>query len=367
MLSFSLSHLRVVSIVGARPNFIKLKPIHNTFGKDIDHEIIHTGQHYDYRLSEIFFKDFNLPVPNYNLEIGSGSPGAQVGEMIKKIEKVLIENKYDLVLVYGDTNSTFAGAFAAVKSNIKVAHIESGLRSFDRRMPEELNRVLTDNLSEYLFAPTKAATSNLYNESITGKIYETGDLSVELITEAKKMALKSNIIRNLNLDPNSYVVFTMHRAENTELADSFLSIVNSFRSLSEYKFVFPIHPRTRKILESKNLFRQLESCKNVLIIPPLGYIDFISLVQNSSKIITDSGGLQKEAYLLSIPCVTIRRNTEWTETVEAGWNILTDTNTDKIVESVKGWKPSNGNKKEIFGKGDTAKVIKKIIADEIIP
>jgi UDP-N-acetylglucosamine 2-epimerase (non-hydrolysing) len=353
-------------VVGARPNFIKLKPINEVLTNTLQHEIIHTGQHYDFELSEIFFKEFDLPKPNYNLEIGSGFPGAQIGEMIKKIEKVLIENKYDLVLVYGDTNSTFAGAFAAVKSHIRVAHVESGLRSFDKRMPEELNRVLTDHLSEYLFAPTKTASSNLYNESITGKIYQTGDLSVELIAEAKEMARKSNITTNLNLDPKSYIVFTMHRAENTELDDSFLSIVKAFRSLSEYKFVFPIHPRTKKMLEDRNLFRQLESSKNVVIIPPLGYIDFISLVQNSNKIITDSGGLQKEAYLLSVPCVTIRRNTEWVETVDTGWNILTDTNTDKIVESIKRWKPSNLNQKEIFGRGNTAKVIKKIIMDEII-
>jgi len=352
--------------VGARPNFVKLKPIHDVLRKTLHHEIIHTGQHYDYRLSEIFFKEFKLPNPDYNLDIGSGTPGHQVGEMIKKIDKILTKKKYDLVLVYGDTNSTFAGAFAAVKSNIRVGHIEAGLRSFDRRMPEEINRILTDNLSEYLFAPTSAASSNLHCERITGKIYETGDLSVEIISEAKKLASKSHITRDLNLDPKRYIVFTMHRAENTEFDDSFLSIINAFKSLSEFRIVFPLHPRTKKILECKNLYQELESCKNVLIIPPTGYIDFISLVQHASKIITDSGGLQKEAYLLSVPCITIRRNTEWTETVDAGWNVLTDTNTDKIVDSVRSWNPSNINQTQVLGNGDTAKVIKKIIMDEII-
>jgi UDP-N-acetylglucosamine 2-epimerase (non-hydrolysing) len=361
-----LKNKTVISIVGARPNFVKLKPIHNILENDLHHKIIHTGQHYDYRLSEIFFKEFKLPEPDYNLDIGSSSPGYQVGEMIQKIEKILIEKKCDLVLVYGDTNSTFAGAFAAVKSNIRVAHIEAGLRSFDRRMPEELNRILTDNLSEFLFAPTSTASSNLHSERIAGKIYETGDLSVEIISEAKKLATKSYIIRDLNLETKNYIVFTMHRAENTEFDESFLSIIRAFKSLSEFKIVFPLHPRTKKILECKNLYQELESCKNVLIIPPTGYIDFIRLVQNASKIITDSGGLQKEAYLLSVPCITIRRNTEWTETVDAGWNVLTDTNTDKIVDSVRGWNPSEINQTNVLGNGETAKVIKKIIMDEII-
>jgi UDP-N-acetylglucosamine 2-epimerase (non-hydrolysing) len=361
-----LNDFRVVSVVGARPNFVKLKPVHEAIDGYLDHEIIHTGQHYDYRLSEIFFKELKLPIPHYNLDIGSGSPGCQVGEMIQKIEKVLIAKKFDLVLVYGDTNSTFAGAFAAVKSKIKVGHIEAGLRSFDRRMPEEINRILTDNLSDYLFSPTKSAAYNLYNERVSGINYDTGDLSVEIISEAKKIASKSHIIKDLNLDPKNYIVFTMHRAENTESDDSFLSIINAFRSLSKFKIVFPLHPRTKKILEYKKLYNKLENCKNVLVIPPIGYIDFISLVQNASKIITDSGGLQKEAYLLSIPCITIRQNTEWTETVDTGWNILTDTNTDKIVEGVKRWDPSNINQPQILGGGNTSQLIKRIIINEIL-
>jgi UDP-N-acetylglucosamine 2-epimerase (non-hydrolysing) len=356
----------VVSIVGARPNFIKLKPMHDIFGKDLHHEIIHTGQHYDYRLSEIFFKEFKLPTPDYNLDIGSGSPGHQVGEMIQKIEKVLIRKQYDLVLVYGDTNSTFAGAFAAVKCNIKVGHIEAGLRSFDRRMPEEINRILTDNLSEYLFAPTRTSYNNLKSERILGKIFETGDLSVEIISEAKRLASTSKIIRDLNLDPKNYIVFTMHRAENTIYDDSFLSIIRAFKSLAEFKIVFPLHPRTKKILEQKNLFHELVSCNNVCVIPPMGYIDFISLVSNASKVITDSGGLQKEAYLLSVPCITIRRNTEWTETVEENWNILTDTNTHRIVENVREWNPSIKNHENILGNGKTAMIVKEIIMQEML-
>lgn len=356
----------VVSIVGARPNFVKLKPIYNVLDKVVNHEVLHTGQHYDYKLSEVFFKEFKLPEPNYNLEIGSGLPGYQVGEMIKKIEKILTEKKYDLALVYGDTNSTFAGAFAAFKSNTKVAHIEAGLRSFDRRMPEEINRLLTDNLSDYLFAPTATSLFNLHRESTMGKIYETGDLSVEIISEAKELALKSQIISDLNLEPQKYILFTMHRAENTEFDTSFLSIIRAFECLSDTSIVFPIHPRTRKILEKKNLYQKLEKCKNVVLIPPTGYIDFISLIKNSSKVITDSGGLQKEAYLLSVPCITIRRNTEWIETVNSGWNILTDTNTEKIVSTVRNWNPMEKDQKCVLGRGDTSKVIKKIILDDVL-
>ena len=284
----------VVSIVGARPNFIKLKPIHNVLEKVLNHEIIHTGQHYDFELSEIFFKEFNLPKPDYDLNIGSGRPGNQVGEMIGKIEKILLKNKYDLVLVYGDTNSTFAGAFAAIKANIKVAHIESGLRSFDRRMPEETNRILTDNLSHYLFASTITARNNLEKEKAFGKIYDTGDLSVEIVSEAKKLASRSTILTDLNLNRKNYIVFTMHRAENTEIDDSFLSAISAFEAIPDVKIVFPIHPRTKKIFVEKKLYQKLKDCKNVLMIPPVGYIDFIQLVKNAEKIITDSGGLQKE-------------------------------------------------------------------------
>jgi UDP-N-acetylglucosamine 2-epimerase (non-hydrolysing) len=361
-----LQSYRIASVVGARPNFIKLMPIHRVLKNGLHHDIIHTGQHYDFELSEIFFKEFDLPKPNYNLDIGSGSPGYQVGEMITKIEKVLLANKYDLVLVYGDTNSTFAGAFAAVKASVKVAHIEAGLRSFDKRMPEETNRILTDDLSDYLFASTNTAKFNLQRENSMGKIYETGDLSVEIISEIKKYSSKSQIIKNLDLESRKYIVFTMHRAENTEFDDTFVSIIKVFESLPETKFVLPIHPRTRKILKSKHLYQKLENCKNLLIINPVGYSDFISLVQNASKIITDSGGLQKEAYLLSVPCITIRRNTEWIETVKEGWNILTDTNSDKIVSAVNKWVPKNKIQKPIFGNGNTSKTIKKILFDEIL-
>lgn len=360
-----MKDMKIASIVGARPNFIKLAPVHNSINDILQHVIIHTGQHYDFELSEIFFKEFELPKPSLNLEVGSGPPGFQVGEMIKKIEKILVDNKFKMVLVYGDTNSTFAGAFAAVKNGIKVAHVESGLRSFDRRMPEEINRILTDNISNYLFASTKTAIRNLQNENIYGKVFDTGDLSVEIVKKAIRLANKSTILERLNLSPKNYILFTMHRAENTEFDSSFLSVIRAFEMLSDKKIVFPLHPRTKKILYNKNLLKRLRNCSNVIIIPPVGYIDFIQLMQNAEKTVTDSGGIQKESYLLSVPCITIRKNTEWIETVKEDWNMLVDTNTDEIVKSVKEWFPATTTQKPIFGNGNTSTIIKKILVDAI--
>ena len=350
----------VISIVGARPNFIKLASIYKNFPKRIGHLIIHTGQHYDFEMSEIFFKNFKLPKPNYNLEVGQGTRAHQIGKMIQKIELVLNDENPDLVLVYGDTNSTFAGAFAASTCDIKLAHIESGLRSFDRRMPEETNRILTDNLSDYLFAPTRTSILNLKRENNIGKIIRSGDLSVEILNDTKAILPKKKKKNTVNLDRKSYVLFTMHRAENTGSKDNLRAIIRSFEKLKYHDIVFPIHPRTKKVLESYNLFERLLKCRNVKVIDPVGYHEFIELLLNSKKVITDSGGVQKEAYILSIPCVTIRENTEWVETVAEGWNVLAGLNTNKIVNYVSNWNPS---KKQIpiFGRGNTSKIIKNEI------
>lgn len=344
--------MRIASVVGARPNFVKLAPIHEKLKSFSDHTIIHTGQHYDYELSEIFFKEFRLPQPDYNLAVGSGKPGEQIGEMIKRLEQVFLKASYDLVIVYGDTNSTFAGSLSANRLGVKVAHVESGLRSFDRRMPEETNRILTDHLSDYLFAPTVTAVMNLRNEHVLGKIIYTGDISVELVRKASTIASKSRILEKLDVRPKSYLLFTMHRAENTN-SKGLLSIIKAFEQLKEYKIVFPIHPRTEGILKEYNMFERLKRCKSVNIVDPIGYIEFIRLIQDASKVITDSGGVQKEAYLCSVPCITIRRNTEWVETVDLGWNILTDTITAKIVAAVRNWEP-HGRTKPIFGDGRTS-------------
>lgn len=360
--------MKIASVVGTIPNFIKLAPIHKAISIfSDDHAIIHTGQHYDYELSERFFKEFNLPKPNFTLDVGFGRPGYQIGEMIKRLEKIFLESEFDLVLVYGDTNSTFAGALSAVRSNINIAHVESGLRSFDRHMPEEINRLLTDHLSSYLFASTQTAIKNLEREHVFGKVFYTGDISVEIVKVAVSLASKSVILNDLRLEPKSYVLFTMHRAENTDSDCNLLSVIRAFEILSneerEIRIVFPIHPRTANILKEKNLYDRLKECKNVILIQPVGYIDFIILMQNAIKIITDSGGVQKEAYLLAIPCITIRKNTEWVETVNNGWSRLTDIDTNEIVKATRYWMPlpTNNQLKPIFGDGQTSMIIKDLI------
>jgi UDP-N-acetylglucosamine 2-epimerase (non-hydrolysing) len=354
---------KIVSIVGARPNFIKLAPIHRTLSEVCEHSIIHTGQHYDFGLSEVFFREFHLPTPNFNLEIGSGLPGYQVGEMIKKIEAVLLKKKFDLAVVYGDTNSTFAGAFAAIKANVNVAHVEAGLRSFDNRMPEERNRILTDSISEFLFAPTITALRNLNAENNHGILVNSGDISVEIMKESLKLRPKSKILERLRIEPHSYVLFTMHRAENTASVLSFIAVIKSFEILKDTNIIFPIHPRTENILREMNLYKKLRDCKNVRLIDPVGYLDFIQLMRSSNKIITDSGGIQKESYLLSKPCITIRQNTEWVETIEEGWNVLVGNDTNMIVKYVKEWYPQKASQALIFGKGDTSKIIKNKILE----
>lgn len=345
-----------MSVVGARPNFVKLAPVHKAITSFADHTIIHTGQHYDFQLSEIFFKEFHLPQPNCNLEVGSGSHSYQLSEMIKRLEDILLKTSPDLVIVYGDTNSTLAGALTSDRMGIEVAHVESGLRSFDVRMLEESNRILTDHISDYLFAPTHTAAANLRSENVYGKIVRTGDLSVETVQEGMVLGKNSQVLENLNLEPNSYILFTMHRAENTNSIDSMVSVISAIEQLEETKIVFPIHPRTTRSLKESNLFTRLQKCKNLKIIEPRGYIDFIYLLKNALKLVTDSGGAQKEAYLLHVPCITIRKNTEWVETVKEAWNILTDTNTKEIVAAVKNWMP-HVRGKSVFGDGKASRRI----------
>jgi UDP-N-acetylglucosamine 2-epimerase len=351
--------MKIVSIVGARPNFIKLAPIHSSLREIAEHTIIHTGQHYDYNLSKIFFSDLNIPHPNYDLEVGSDSASKQISQMINKLDDIFTKNKFDLAIVYGDTNSTLAGAITANKSQIKLAHVESGLRSFDKNMPEEINRTITDHLSDFLFAPTDNAINNLKTENIIGKLYNTGDTSVEIINKVNIMN-KSKILETLGLQSKKYILLTMHRAENTDVTENLVILIHTITKLKEYKIIFPIHPRTRSFLEKNNLLKKIEKLINIKIIEPLGYLDFICLMKNSNKIITDSGGIQKEAFLLKVPCITIRKNTEWIETVQHGGNLLTGLDVDKIVDAVTNWTPIKSNEK-FLGNGKTSEIIKDII------
>jgi UDP-N-acetylglucosamine 2-epimerase len=295
--------------------------------------LIHTGQHYDANLSEVFFDELDIPAPKYNLGIGSGTHGAQTGEMLVKIEAVLIDEKPDWVLVYGDTNSTLAGALAAAKLHIKVAHVEAGLRSHNRRMPEEINRVLTDHISDLLFCPSEVAVKNLAEEGITDGVVVVGDVMADSLSFAAKRApQKSQVIKKLALESGEYYLGTVHRADNTGDRQRLTQILEAFQAL-DLPIVFPIHPRTKKAIGDYKLQDHL-SHPNMVVIQPVGYLDMVQLEQSAKMILTDSGGIQKEAYWLKVPCITLRNETEWVETVHSGWNILVGADKEAVLEAV---------------------------------
>ena len=326
--------------------------------KEYNEILVHTGQHYDLEMSDVFFKELNLPQPDYNLRIGSGFHGEQTSKMLFEIEKVLIKENPDLVLVYGDTNSTLAGALAAAKLHIKVVHVESGLRSFDQKMPEEINRVLTDHISSLLFCPTNTAVMNLHKEGITSGVYNVGDVMFDALKYNQKIAEgKSSILENLGLTSKNYMVATVHRPSNTDNFDNLFSIVKAFCN-AKWLIVFPVHPRTEKYLKQYGLWEKM--CYKIKMIPPIGYLDMLKLMAHSRKILTDSGGVQKEAYMLGVPCITMRKNTEWVETIEDGWNVLTGADYSKImnaIESFEGGKSIGKN----FGNGNAAERICEIL------
>ena len=349
--------MKILSVVGARPNFVKLAPLSRAVRNKFEEVIVHTGQHYNYEMDKIFFDELGIPEPDYHLGVGSGTHGHQTGEMIKRIEDVLIEEEPELVLDFGDTNTTLAGAIAAVKLHIKIAHVEAGLRSYDKKMPEEINRVLVDHCSDLLFCPTKTAVDNLRNEGIVGGVYLTGDVMVDslnyCITIAEK---KSKILDELGLKPKEYFLATVHRAENTDDPERLRSIVDAFCEAGNV--VFPCHPRTEKLLRQFGLWDRLQ--ENVKIIKPIGYFDMLLLEKNSKKILTDSGGVQKEAYILGVPGITLRDNTEWVETVEDGWNVLVGAEKEKIVKAIREFEPET-EQRDVFGKGDASEKMVEII------
>ncbi len=330
--------MKVLSIIGARPQFIKASQICNKLSEQISHVLVHTGQHYDNLLSDIFFKDLKIPEPDYNLGVGSGSHAFQTSKMMVEIESVVNSERPDLVLVYGDTNSTLAGALVSSKLRINTAHLEAGLRSFNRSMPEEINRLLTDHCSSILFCPTKVALSNLEKEGITKEVYLTGDVMYDALMEYLPLAKsKSKILENLDIETD-YILLTLHRPQNVDDSFTLLNILNSV-SASGKDIIWPIHPRSKNTLVKNQLVEKVPS--NIKIINPVGYIDMLSLEYNSSKIATDSGGVQKEAYILEKPCITLRPDTEWVETIDDGWNVLVDTDSKKIKEEIINFNPKN--------------------------
>lgn len=348
--------MKIVSVIGARPQFIKYAPLSKELRKSHHEILIHTGQHYDYNMNKVFFDELGIPQPDYNLGVGSGTHAHQTGEMLIGVEEVLIKERPDLVMVYGDTNSTIAGALSASKLHIKVGHVEAGMRSFDRSMPEEINRVLTDHCSDLLFCPTQTAIDNLKREGITEGVYLTGDVMVDALRHNLRIAEKSDVLPRLNLLPKGYLLATIHRASNTDIQTNLENILKAFSIIGE-TIIFPVHPRTRKFIQNYGLNDKIGS--NIILTDPMGYFDFLKLLSQANKVMTDSGGIQKESYILEVPCITLRDNTEWIETVEDGWNVLAGTNVEKIVHLARNFKPTNAQS-DIFGQGACEKITRII-------
>jgi UDP-GlcNAc3NAcA epimerase len=355
--------VKIVSIVGARPQFIKAAAVSRLLRELHTEILVHTGQHYDYEMSGIFFDGLELPRPEVNLGVGSGSHGAQTGAMLKGIEDLLLAERPDYLLIYGDTNSTLAGALAASKLSVPVAHVEAGLRSFNRSMPEEINRVVADHLSDLLLCPSDTAMRNLCAEGITKDVHLVGDVMLDVLNWAKQrlLAKPSEIFRQLRLTERRYVLATMHRSENTDDSARLSRIVNALNLLRE-PIVFPIHPRARKVIADAGC--RLES--HVRLIDPVGYLDMVALTSGARAILTDSGGLQKEAYWLGVPCLTMRDETEWVETVEAGWNTLVGSDTEKIVKAVDSFAPSR-SRPSLYGDGFAAAKCVQLLGEPLCP
>lgn len=327
--------MKIISVVGARPNFMKVAPVYRSFklykenNSDIciDHKICHTGQHYDKYMSDIFFKDLELPEPDFYLGVGSGSHAEQTAKIMIEFEKVLLNEKPDIIIVYGDVNSTIACSLTAVKMGIKIAHVEAGLRSFDKTMPEEINRILTDAISDYLFVTEPSAIINLKNEGKSEKnIFFVGHVMIDNLINHLPKIEKSNIIDELNLSNQEYIVVTLHRPSNVDNKERLEELIIFLLNISKQrKIVFPIHPRTEKNLKNFGLYENLKS-ENIILTQPIGYIDFVKLVKNSLCVITDSGGIQEETTYLKIPCITLRESTERPITVDVGTNYLVGNN-----------------------------------------
>ncbi|MBE6060364.1 MAG: UDP-N-acetylglucosamine 2-epimerase (non-hydrolyzing) [Clostridium sulfidigenes] len=354
--------MKIVTVVGARPQFIKAAALSRKLRELHKEILVHTGQHYDKNMSHLFFEELDIPKPHYNLNVGSGSHAKQTGEMMIKIEEVLLKEKPDYLMVYGDTNSTLAGALAASKILIPIIHVEAGLRSFNMNMPEEQNRILTDRISKYLLCPTEVAVNHLKNEGITKGVYNVGDVMCDAVIHYSKNLerySKEYFIRRLNCiwgvvpKLDKWYLATIHRVENTNTLEKIDEILAAFEKF-DYPVIFPVHPRTISLVKQLN---DKYNYSNIVFVEPIGYLDMLFFTKNSIKVVTDSGGLQKEAYILNIPCITVREQTEWVETLQGNHNILVKPIYKNIIEGVFNTKINYGEKKDYYGTGDAAERI----------
>lgn len=344
--------MKILSVVGARPQFVKAAVLSAEFAeRGIEEVLVHTGQHYDAEMSDVFFTELNIPKPKYELGVGSAGHGVQTGEMMRRIEPVAIAERPDTIVVYGDTNSTLAGALIGAKLGIPVAHVEAGLRSFNRAMPEEINRIVADHVSSWLFVPNARATAQLACEGIVDGVVEVGDLMVDLVTRvAKTLPKEPPVLERFGVTPYAYGVATIHRASNTDDAQTFGRLIDGLHAV-DMPIVFPVHPRTRGIADARGVGRN----DNILVSAPLSYGETIALLSRACVVFTDSGGMQKEAYMLRVPCVTLREETEWLETLEDGWNVLAGSDPAKIARSARRLMPAK--QKNHYGNGRSAETI----------
>ena len=326
---------KIINIVGARPNFMKIAPIHRAMeaSKKFEPILLHTGQHYDRKMSKIFFNDLGLPKPQIYLGVGSGSHAEQTAHIMVGIEKIILKLKPDLVLVVGDVNSTLAASLVAAKLHIPIAHVEAGLRSFDRAMPEEINRIVTDSLAQFLFVTEESGRKNLIAEGIPiEKIHLVGNVMIDSLRQHQKRSKQSDILTKLKLDHQPYSLLTLHRPSNVDNPENFIRLLNAFEKIEKrIPIIFPIHPRTKKMIDQFRLTGKVRAMKNFKLIDPLGYLDFLHLMENATFLLTDSGGIQEETTVLGIPCLTLRKNTERPVTINMGTNALVGMDTDKIV------------------------------------
>ena len=354
--------MKILTVLGARPQFIKAAAFSRAIKKyeGVEEIIVHTGQHYDQNMSDVFFTEMDIPLPKYKLQTGGKTHGAMTGQQLEKIEEIIFNEKPDLVLVYGDTNSTLAGALAATKLHIPIAHVEAGLRSFNKKMPEEINRILTDQVSDYLFVPSVGAKQNLLNEGVNEeKIFVVGDIMYDVSLYYKEKMVKPNWFNALNL--NNFILCTIHRAENTD-DETKLSNIFKGLGLSNKDIILPLHPRTVNKIKEHNI----NLPENIKIVEPVGYLEMVWLEVHSDLIVTDSGGVQKEAYFHGKHCVTLREETEWVELVEHKINKLTGSDTNLIVDAINQNNQKNIEIKDIYGAGNTSNLIVDILVKDFI-